>query len=120
MVKAVIIVLAVAVQRRSETEMIFVMNRKYTLVVAALLSIGLGCSKSKPAAAERRFFVAFSQCNNAEPYRAAPNALMTKLFEEAPDVKLVIARRLAGQQQTNRPNRGIHSAEAGSADRRAE
>jgi ribose transport system substrate-binding protein len=35
--------------------------------------------------------VAFSQCNNAEPYRAAQNALMTKLFAANADVKLVIA-----------------------------
>jgi ribose transport system substrate-binding protein len=70
--------------------MIFTMNRKSTWIAAALLLIGSGCSKSKPAG-ERRFFVAFSQCNNAEPYRAAQNALMAKLFDEARDVKLVIA-----------------------------
>jgi len=35
--------------------------------------------------------VAFSQANNAEPYRAAQNALMTKLWSDHPDVKLVIS-----------------------------
>jgi ribose transport system substrate-binding protein len=35
--------------------------------------------------------VAFSQANNAEPYRAAQNALMTKLFARYPDIRLVIA-----------------------------
>jgi ribose transport system substrate-binding protein len=40
---------------------------------------------------KKEFFVAFSQCNNAEPYRAAQNALMTRLFAEAGGVKLVIA-----------------------------
>ena len=35
--------------------------------------------------------VAFSQANNAEPYRAAQNALMTKLFAQYPDVQLVIS-----------------------------
>jgi ribose transport system substrate-binding protein len=40
---------------------------------------------------KKQYFVAFSQCNNAEPYRAAQNALMTKLFGEFPDVKLVIS-----------------------------
>jgi ribose transport system substrate-binding protein len=35
--------------------------------------------------------VAFSQANNAEPYRAAQNALMTKLWAQYPDVKLVIS-----------------------------
>ena len=39
---------------------------------------------------KKQFFVAFSQCNNAEPYRAAQNALMQKLFDQAGDVKLVI------------------------------
>ena len=49
-------------------------------------------SSCAPKAPEKRqFFVAFSQCNNAEPYRAAQNELMQKLFSEAGDVKLVIA-----------------------------
>lgn len=39
----------------------------------------------------KRYLVAFSQCNNAEPYRAAQNQLMTKLFAEKGDVQLVIA-----------------------------
>ena len=68
---------------------------KYTILV--LLLLGTGCSGSKPAS-ERQFFVAFSQCNNAEPYRAAQNALMTKLFAEAGGVKLVIAD---GQQDNS-------------------
>jgi ribose transport system substrate-binding protein len=38
-----------------------------------------------------KFVVAFSQANNAEPYRAAQNDLMTKLFAQMPDVKLVIS-----------------------------
>jgi ribose transport system substrate-binding protein len=40
---------------------------------------------------KHELFVAFSQCNNAEPYRAAQNALMTKLFADAGGIKLVIA-----------------------------
>jgi ribose transport system substrate-binding protein len=35
--------------------------------------------------------VAFSQANNAEPYRATQNAFMAKLFAQYSDVKLVIA-----------------------------
>jgi len=54
-----------------------------TLLCALLLS---ACTTPR-----KEFFVAFSQCNNAEPYRAAQNALMTKLFAEAGGVKLVIA-----------------------------
>jgi len=53
------------------------------LACALLLT---ACSTHK-----KEFFVAFSQCNNAEPYRAAQNALMTKLFADAGGVKLVIA-----------------------------
>ena len=50
---------------------------------AAVISCGGG------AAHER--VVAFSQANNAEPYRAAQNALMTRLFAQYPDVRLVIS-----------------------------
>ncbi|HEV1287243.1 MAG TPA: substrate-binding domain-containing protein [Bryobacteraceae bacterium] len=56
---------------------------KKILACAVLLT---ACS-----APRKEFFVAFSQCNNAEPYRAAQNALMTKLFAEAGGVRLVIA-----------------------------
>lgn len=35
--------------------------------------------------------VAFSQANNAEPYRAAQKALMERLFADSPDVQLVIS-----------------------------
>jgi len=40
---------------------------------------------------KKQFFVAFSQCNNAEPYRAAQNALATKLWGRYRDVKLAIS-----------------------------
>jgi ribose transport system substrate-binding protein len=66
-------------------------------ILAVPILLGVGCSGSKPAG-ERQFFVAFSQCNNAEPYRAAQNALMSKLFDEAKDVRLVIAD---GQQDNS-------------------
>ncbi|MEO7142751.1 MAG: substrate-binding domain-containing protein [Bryobacteraceae bacterium] len=55
----------------------------------ALAMAGCGGS-SKTAGGKKQYFVAFSQCNNAEPYRAAQNALMTKLFAASGDVKLVI------------------------------
>ncbi len=60
-------------------------------LAALLLTACAGCS-SQPSAggAKRQFVVAFSQCNNAEPYRAAQNALMKRRFAEA-GVKLVIA-----------------------------
>jgi ribose transport system substrate-binding protein len=58
---------------------------KLVLACALLLT---ACSAPN---AKKELFVAFSQCNNAEPYRAAQNALMTKLFAEAGGVRLVIA-----------------------------
>ena len=47
----------------------------------------------------KRYFVAFSQCNNAEAYRAAQNQLMEKLFQQRGDVQLVIAD---GQQDNSK------------------
>src|SRR5450432_3686140 len=41
--------------------------------------------------AKKQLMVAFSQANNAEPYRAMQNAFMSKLFAQYPDVKLAIA-----------------------------
>jgi ribose transport system substrate-binding protein len=55
------------------------------LVVAATFLLG---SCGGHGAAQR--IVAFSQANNAEPYRAAQKALMEKLFAQTPDVRLVV------------------------------
>jgi ribose transport system substrate-binding protein len=54
----------------------------------ALMAVSLlaGCSQ-RPS---YKYLVIFSQCNNAEPYRAAQNAMMKKLWGEQPDVKLVV------------------------------
>jgi len=66
------------------------MSRSFVVLLGGVLLL-CGCGgKSGPPAA-RRYSVAFSQCNNAEPYRAAQNALMTRLFAQQPDVHLVIA-----------------------------
>ena len=54
-------------------------------VAGALLLAGCGGGEKK------QLVVAFSQANNAEPYRATQNAFMAKLFAQYPDVKLVIA-----------------------------
>ena len=65
-------------------------NKDFSL--SAFLILSLLLSACAPKAPEKhQFFVAFSQCNNAEPYRAAQNELMQKLFDAAGDVKLVIA-----------------------------
>jgi ribose transport system substrate-binding protein len=57
---------------------------------AASLALGL-LATSCGSGGKHQLVVAFSQANNAEPYRAAQNALMEKLFAQYPDVKLVIS-----------------------------
>src|SRR5882762_4572205 len=63
--------------------------RAFIAVIAVACLLG-GCGGPKQAGG-KKYLVAFSQCNNAEPYRAAQNALMTKLFSEQKDVDLAIA-----------------------------
>lgn len=46
----------------------------------------------------KKYVVIFSQCNNAEPYRAAQNELMTKLWAEKGDVEFSI---MDAQQKDN-------------------
>lgn len=58
-------------------------------VLAALLAGIASCSPRDNVGAPQ-FFVAFSQANNAEPYRAAQNQLMRGLFGKYTDVRLVI------------------------------
>src|SRR5882672_11198611 len=59
------------------------------MVLIAVLTVMLSACHSNSAS--KKYFVAFSQCNNAEPYRTAQNQLMEKLFKEKGDVQLVIA-----------------------------
>ncbi|HLK63783.1 MAG TPA: substrate-binding domain-containing protein [Bryobacteraceae bacterium] len=66
-------------------------------VMAACLSAALLASCG--SGGKKQLVVAFSQANNAEPYRAAQNALMEKLFAQYPDVKLVISD---GQQDNSK------------------
>jgi ribose transport system substrate-binding protein len=56
------------------------------------LAVGLlMCTACNHHQTGKRYFVAFSQCNNAEPYRTAQNQLMQRLFDQKGDVQLVIA-----------------------------
>jgi hypothetical protein len=71
------------------------MNMKSLRVLAALLLALPAISCNRTNSGKRQFFVAFSQANNAEPYRAAQNELMTRLFTQAGDVN---CRRTTGQQ----------------------
>jgi ribose transport system substrate-binding protein len=66
------------------------MKRQFSIslcLAGALLLAGCGGGST----GKKQFLVAFSQANNAEPYRAAQNAFLGKLFAAQPDVKLVIA-----------------------------
>lgn len=56
------------------------------LLAAALLLTACGGKITN-----KKYLVAFSQCNDAEPYRAAQNASLQKLFAQDKDVELVIA-----------------------------
>ena len=61
-------------------------RRFFCTAGGAAALIASGCSGGK-----KQLTVAFSQANNAEPYRAAQNALMTRLFAADPGVRLVIS-----------------------------
>lgn len=61
------------------------MRLRLLSLAATLLLLGCG-----PNGGHQKL-VAFSQANNAEPYRAAQKALMEKLFAEIPEVKLVVS-----------------------------
>jgi ribose transport system substrate-binding protein len=56
------------------------------IVLATTVSCG-----SHGESASKKYLLAFSQANNAEPYRAAQNQLLEKLFGQYKDVQLVIA-----------------------------
>ena len=74
------------------------MVRSSTVLLPAIAvfvsTVVIGCnSATKPedgSNSERRYLVIFSQCNNAEPYRAAQNDLMTSLWAEKSDVDFEI------------------------------
>jgi ribose transport system substrate-binding protein len=56
-------------------------------LLLALVLTSPGCTEHAPP----QHLVAFSQSNNAEPYRAAQTALMTRLFSSVPNVQLVVS-----------------------------
>jgi ribose transport system substrate-binding protein len=66
---------------------VVISNRHWWLLLVLLCCGIVGCT-SEPS--RYKYTVVFSQCNNAEPYRAAQNAAMKKLWGEQPDVQLVV------------------------------
>jgi ribose transport system substrate-binding protein len=49
-----------------------------------------GCSKQGSPSRSKSYSVTFSQCNNAEPYRAAQNELLTRICSKQGDINLTI------------------------------
>ncbi len=66
------------------------------------LLLAAGCGKT-----DERMLVIFSQCNNAEPYRAAQNQRLEELLSSEADVRLVI---MDGQADANRQISQIETA----------
>lgn len=63
------------------------MNRRALLGVFGALALFSACAPHQSV----QKLVAFSQANNAEPYRAAQTTLMERLFAQMADIKLVVA-----------------------------
>ena len=83
------------------------MKKWTTLFLASLCSFTfMGCGGGS-APGEKTFKVFFSQCNNAEPYRAAQNAKLKSLFDAEPNVELVI---MDGQADANKQISQIETA----------
>ena len=78
-----------------------------TVLSLCLLTLaGCGDSGTEPGGESgegaKKYYVVFSQCNNAEPYRAAQNQLMEKLWGQYDDVTLEIMD--AGQDNSKQRN----------------
>jgi ribose transport system substrate-binding protein len=72
-----------------------VSTRRFRGLLAVALGLGgalllAGCGSGAGSGGKKQFAVAFSQANNAEPYRAAQNAFLARLFAAQADVKLAI------------------------------
>jgi ribose transport system substrate-binding protein len=84
------------------------------IVCASVLFVG--CEKSSSSSTGsgggKKFTVYFSQCNNAEPYRAAQNDKMTALWKQYPDVEFHITD---AQQDDNKQQEQISTRSAPSS-----
>jgi ribose transport system substrate-binding protein len=74
------------------------MARNVSRVFLAFFALFLASCGPKDKG-EQKYFVAFSQCNSAEPYRAAQNQRMQELFGKKSDVQLAISD---GQQDNSK------------------
>ena len=68
---------------------------KPILLLCLALGLFAGCGRGTTpptgeAPAKPKYLVIFSQCNNAEPYRAAQNGLLKELLDKDPEVKLAV------------------------------
>ena len=88
------------------------MNKRVfrVIVLAITLLIVLGgqiWAGAQQESAQKKYLVIFSQCNNAEPYRASQNAVFTKLWAAYPDVEFQITD---AQQDNSRQIAQIETA----------
>lgn len=109
MIKAGIIIAAVWLQQGGlRKAAVAGAVRKRTAVGLVLLAAAVAAWVAlRPGSSGKRYEVVFSQCNNAEPYRAAQNALMQKLFAEPRDVTLEV---MDAQQDNSRQISQIETA----------
>ncbi len=82
------------------------MRWKKLAVIGLVLVVALAAT-SLSAAPAKKYLVIFSQCNNAEPYRAAQNAIFQKLWAQFPDVQFEITD---AQQDNSRQIAQIETA----------
>ena len=78
------------------------------------------CWRAAARMARGQKLVAFSQANNAEPYRAAQKAADGEAVRRDAGRETGGLGRAAGQQQADRPDRDLHPPEARRADRGAQ
>ena len=90
------------------------MMRYGNLLMTGLCLLLAGCGSNESGAdstgeggGDKKYLVIFSQCNNAEPYRAAQNELMTELWDKKGDVQFEITD---GQQDNSKQINQIETA----------
>jgi len=85
------------------------MKRIITGIVAAvaLSTLAFASGQAQGDSASKKLLVIFSQCNNAEPYRAAQNESFQKLWSAYPDVQFEI---MDAQQDNSRQISQIETA----------
>ncbi len=77
------------------------------IICTVFASLAFASGQKQAGGAAKKYLVIFSQCNNAEPYRAAQNASFQKLWAQYPDVQFEITD---AQQDNSRQISQIETA----------